>query len=62
MAFVQGAGPAYRSHTIFMQARSLTPGSDSFLDKSDDGGRTWQCMERPTVRPWAFLPLVGIQH
>lgn len=59
---VQGAAPAYRSHTLFMQAWPSTPGSASFLYKSNDGGRTWQCMERPTVRPQAFLPLVDIRQ
>ncbi len=60
LAAVQGSGPPYKPHTLFMQA--TIPGSyDRSHYRSDDGGRTWQCMTPPEVRTRAYLPLLRIR-
>jgi hypothetical protein len=60
LAAVQGSGPPYKPHTLFMQA--TIPGSyDRSHYRSDDGGRTWQCMPPPEVRTRAYLPLLRIR-
>mgnify|MGYP001203985869 FL=1 len=59
LAAVQGSGPPYKPHTLFM--RATIPGSnDRTHYRSDDGGRTWQCMTPPAVRTRAYLPLLRI--
>ena len=59
---VQGSGPPYRLHTLFLQARRTTLPHDDFAQyRSNDGGRSWQSMEMPTVRWRAFLPLLGLR-
>lgn len=59
LAIVQGSGPPYKRHTLFMRARS--GGNYDFKHfRSDDGGRTWQCMTPPEVRTRAYLPLLRI--
>jgi hypothetical protein len=57
---VQGSGPPYKAHTLFMQAR-ITGSYDFVHYRSDDGGRTWQCMPPPEVRTRAYLPLLRIR-
>jgi photosystem II stability/assembly factor-like uncharacterized protein len=56
---VQGSGPPYRPHTLFMRASPA--GGSSSVYRSDDGGRTWQCMNIPSVRTRAYLPLLRIR-
>ncbi|MER2599608.1 MAG: hypothetical protein ABTQ73_08815, partial [Caldilineales bacterium] len=57
---VQGSGPSYKPHTLFMEAFFSWPiGATQY--RSDDGGRTWQCMNIPLVRPQVYLPLLHIQ-
>lgn len=56
---IQGSGPPLRSHTLFL--RISPPNHYSTQYRSDDGGRTWQCMERPSVRTRAYLPLLRIR-
>ncbi len=59
LAAVQGSGPPYKPHTLFM--RATIPGSNNLAQyRSDDGGRTWQCMTPPEVRTRAYLPLLRI--
>ena len=60
LAAVQGSGPPYKAHTLFMQAR-ITGSYDFVHYRSDDGGRTWQCMPPPEVRTRAYLPLLRIR-
>jgi hypothetical protein len=60
LAAIQGSGPPYKPHTLFM--RATIPGSYNFAQyRSDDGGRTWQCMPPPEVRTRAYLPLLRIR-
>ena len=60
LAAVQGSGPPYKPHTLFMQAQ-VTGSYDNSHYRSDDGGRTWQCMPPPEVRTRAYLPLLRIR-
>jgi hypothetical protein len=60
LAAVQGSGPSYKPHTLFMQAQ-VTGSYDNSHYRSDDGGRTWQCMTPPEVRTRAYLPLLRIR-
>jgi hypothetical protein len=60
LATVQGSGPPYKLHTLFMQAQ-VTGSYDNSHYRSDDGGRTWQCMTPPEVRTRAYLPLLRIR-
>ncbi len=59
LAVVQGLGPPYKPHTLFMQAYFSWP-TGAAQYRSDDGGRTWQCMTPPEVRTRAYLPLLRI--
>jgi len=60
LAAIQGSGPPYQPHTLFM--RATIPGSYGGAHyRSDDGGRTWQCMNLPLVRPQVYLPLLRIR-
>ncbi len=59
LAAIQGSGPPYKPHTLFMQAQ-ITGSYDNSHYRSDDGGRTWQCMTPPAVRTPAYLPLLRI--
>jgi photosystem II stability/assembly factor-like uncharacterized protein len=59
LAAVQGSGPPYKPHTLFMEAHSVP--NDVAFYRSDDGGRTWQCMNLPLVRPQVYLPLLRIR-
>lgn len=60
LAAVQGSGPPYKPHTLFMEAHFSIP-NDAAHYRSDDGGRTWQCMNLPLVRPQVYLPLLRIR-
>jgi hypothetical protein len=60
LAAVQGTGPPHKPHTLFMQAQ-VTGSYDFAHYRSDDGGRTWQCMIPPAVRTRAYLPLLRIR-
>lgn len=60
LAAVQGSGPPYKSHTLFMKAYFSIP-NDAAHYRSDDGGRTWQCMNLPLVRPQVYLPLLRVR-
>ncbi len=60
LAAVQGSGPPYKPHTLFMQAQ-ITGSYNNSHYRSDDGGRTWQCMTPPSVRTRAYLPLLRIR-
>ena len=60
LAAIQGSGPPYKPHTLFMQAQ-ITGSYDNSHYRSDDGGRTWQCMTPPEVRTRAYLPLLRIR-
>ncbi|HNR97191.1 MAG TPA: sialidase family protein [Anaerolineae bacterium] len=60
LATVQGSGPPYKPQMLFM--RATIPGSYGGAHyRSDDGGRTWQCMTPPEVRTRAYLPLLRIR-
>ncbi len=60
LAAIQGSGPPFKPHTVFMNA--TIPGSYNRAHyRSDDGGRTWQCMTPPAVRTRAYLPLLRIR-
>ena len=60
LAAIQGSGPPYKPHTLFM--RGTIPGSHNIAQyRSADGGRTWQCMTPPAVRTRAYLPLLRIR-
>jgi len=61
LAAVQGSGPPYRPHTLFMEADFSPSANDDAHYRSDDGGRTWQCMNFPLVRPQVYLPLLRIR-
>lgn len=56
-AAVQGASIPTRPYSLFMHAYVVGT-YDAYMYRSDDGGATWQCMERPQVRRRAFLPLL----
>lgn len=58
LAAVQGSGPPYKPHTLFMRAVITGSTINSAYYRSDDGGRTWQCMTTPLVRPRVYLPLL----
>ncbi|MEI2688759.1 MAG: hypothetical protein V9H69_03230 [Anaerolineae bacterium] len=45
---------------MFMGAHHSVP-NDAAHYRSDDGGRTWQCMNLPLVRPQVYLPLLRIR-
>jgi hypothetical protein len=60
LAAVQGSGPPYKPHTLFMEAHFSMP-NDAAHYRSDDGGRTWQCMNLPLVRPQVYLPLLRVR-
>ncbi len=60
LAAVQGSDPPYKPHTLFMEAHFSIP-NDAAYYRSDDGGRTWQCMNLPLVRPQVYLPLLRIR-
>ncbi|HNS03782.1 MAG TPA: sialidase family protein [Anaerolineae bacterium] len=60
LAVVQGSGPPHKPHTLFMGAHFSTP-NDAAHYRSDDGGRTWQCINIPLVRPQVYLPLLRIR-
>lgn len=57
---VQGSGPPYKPHTLFMRAQ-ITGTYDFAQYRSDDGGWTWQCMDIPAVRRQAYFPLLRIR-
>jgi hypothetical protein len=61
LAAVQGSGPPYKPHTLFMRADFSPSANDDAFYRSDDGGRTWQCMNLPLVRPQVYLPLLRIR-
>jgi hypothetical protein len=60
LAAVQGSGPPYKPHTLFMRA-TVTGSYNGAHYRSDDGGRTWQCMTPPGVRTRSYLPLLRIR-
>jgi photosystem II stability/assembly factor-like uncharacterized protein len=60
LAAIQGSGPPYKPHTLFMRAQ-ITGSYNGAHYRSDDGGRTWQCMTPPEVRTRAYLPLLRIR-
>ena len=53
----QGAVPPARPYTLFIRAWPVGR-HESHVYRSDNGGVTWQCMERPQVRRRAYLPLL----
>ena len=56
-----GSPMPVRPYSLFM--RAYVAGTyDSNMYRSDDGGATWECMEKPQVRRRAFLPLVSAQN
>lgn len=59
LAAVQGSGPPHRPHILFMRAFFSWP-TGAAQYRSDDGGRTWQCMNLPLVRPQVYLPLLRV--
>lgn len=62
LAVVQGLGPPYKPHTLFIEADfSPSTNNDDGYYRSDDGGRTWQCMNLPLMRPQVYLPLLRIR-
>ena len=61
LAAVQGSGPPYKPHTLFMRAHFSPSTNDVAFYRSDDGGRTWQCVNLPLVRPQVYLPLLRIR-
>ena len=61
LAVVQGLGPPYKPHTLFMGADYSPSANDDAFYRSDDGGRTWQCVNLPLVRPQVYLPLLRIR-
>lgn len=58
LAAVQGSGPPYKPHTLFMRAMITGSSYQLAYYRSDDGGRTWQCMTPPLVRARVYLPLL----
>ena len=50
-----------RPYTLFMSA--YVEGTyNAYMYRSDDGGVTWECMERPQVRRRAYLPLLHMRE
>ena len=50
-----------RPYTLFMSA--YVEGTyNAYMYRSDDGGVTWECMERPQVRRRAWLPLLHVRE
>ena len=47
-----------KPYSLFMHAYVAGTYND-YMYRSDDGGATWQCMEKPQVRRRAYLPLVS---
>ena len=52
-----GSPTPVRPYSLFM--RAYVAGTiDAYMYRSDDGGATWQCMEKPQVRRRTYLPLL----
>ncbi|MCB0206317.1 MAG: exo-alpha-sialidase, partial [Anaerolineae bacterium] len=48
-----------KPYSLFMHAY-VAGTYDDYMYRSDDGGATWACMEKPQVRRRAYLPLVSM--
>lgn len=52
-----GSPTPVRPYSLFM--RAYVAGTfDAYMYRSDDGGATWECMEKPQVHRRAYLPLL----
>ena len=56
-----GTPTPVRPYSLFMHAY-VAGTYDDYMYRSDDGGATWECMEKPQVRRRAYLPLVSAQN
>ena len=52
-----GSPTPVRPYSLFMWAY-VAGTYDAYMYRSDDGGATWACMEKPQVRRRAYLPLL----
>ena len=55
-----GSPTPLRPYSLFMSAVPGPFGANMY--RSDDGGATWACMEKPQVRRRAFLPFVSVEN